>query len=317
MTIKDIELRSGMTRANIRYYESLGLLSPARGENGYRDYSEADLAALLKIKLLRSLEVSLEDIGALSRGERELGEVLSRQMEALEAKEQELHQARELCRRMQIDRADFHSLDAAHYLDLMLEQSEALARAREIDRVEKVDRPFRRWFARGLDEAIYSTFIDIFLIVCGLNPLGFAALQRALVLLGGVAMMLIVEPVLLSTWGTTPGKWVMGLCVRCYDGSKPSLNAAFYRVWDILRWGYGFFIPFYSLYRLYKSLFACLEPEELPWESDCLVKMKSPSNLRWVALVGAHGLLTLALAAAVNKGYFVGIISKACSRITK
>ena len=87
MTVKDIELRSGMTRANIRYYESLGLLSPAREENGYRDYGEADLDILLKIKLLRSLEVSLEDIGALSRGERELSDVLARQMDVLEAKE--------------------------------------------------------------------------------------------------------------------------------------------------------------------------------------------------------------------------------------
>lgn len=37
MTIKDIEIRSGMTRANIRFYEAEGLLSPARSANGYRD----------------------------------------------------------------------------------------------------------------------------------------------------------------------------------------------------------------------------------------------------------------------------------------
>ena len=135
MTIKDIELRSGMTRANIRYYESLGLLSPARGENGYRDYSETDLVTLLKIKLLRSLEVSLEDIGALSRGEKALGEVLARQMDTLELKEQELTQARELCRQMQSDAVDYQSLDAEHYLDLMRSRSEAMALAREKDKI--------------------------------------------------------------------------------------------------------------------------------------------------------------------------------------
>ena len=37
MTIAELERRSGMTRANIRFYEGEGLISPARRENGYRD----------------------------------------------------------------------------------------------------------------------------------------------------------------------------------------------------------------------------------------------------------------------------------------
>ena len=40
MTSKEIESRSGVPRANIRYYEDQGFFSAARGENGYRDYSE-------------------------------------------------------------------------------------------------------------------------------------------------------------------------------------------------------------------------------------------------------------------------------------
>ena len=35
MTIKEIENLSGMTRANIRFYETEGLLRPARNSNGY------------------------------------------------------------------------------------------------------------------------------------------------------------------------------------------------------------------------------------------------------------------------------------------
>ena len=38
MTIKEIEDRTGLPRANIRFYESQGLIAPSRGENGYRDY---------------------------------------------------------------------------------------------------------------------------------------------------------------------------------------------------------------------------------------------------------------------------------------
>ena len=39
MTSKEMEARSGVLRANIRYYEAEGLLCPRREKNGYRDYS--------------------------------------------------------------------------------------------------------------------------------------------------------------------------------------------------------------------------------------------------------------------------------------
>ena len=67
MTIKEIEALSGMSRANIRYYETEGFLSPERRENGYRDYSEADVIWLKKIKLLRKLGVPLEEIRRMQR----------------------------------------------------------------------------------------------------------------------------------------------------------------------------------------------------------------------------------------------------------
>lgn len=43
MTIKEIEILSGMERGNIRFYEREGLITPNRMSNGYRDYSEVEL----------------------------------------------------------------------------------------------------------------------------------------------------------------------------------------------------------------------------------------------------------------------------------
>lgn len=68
MTIKELEQRTGMPRANIRYYEEEGLLSPRRLENGYRDYSEEDVQTLEKIKLLRSLQLDIGTIRLLQQG---------------------------------------------------------------------------------------------------------------------------------------------------------------------------------------------------------------------------------------------------------
>ena len=68
MTIKELEQRTGMPRANIRYYEEEGLLSPRRLDNGYRDYAEEDVRTLEKIKLLRSLQLDIGTIRLLQQG---------------------------------------------------------------------------------------------------------------------------------------------------------------------------------------------------------------------------------------------------------
>lgn len=69
-----------MTRANIRFYEQEGLLSPARSANGYRDYSPEDAAAPEKIKLLRRLHLDLNTLRRLQAGELTLAEAPEKQL---------------------------------------------------------------------------------------------------------------------------------------------------------------------------------------------------------------------------------------------
>ena len=89
MTSKEMEARSGVPRANIRYYEAEGLLAPARSGNGYRDYSEEDLRTLEKIKLLRKLSLEVGNISRLKAGELTLSQALREQAAVLEAVIQE------------------------------------------------------------------------------------------------------------------------------------------------------------------------------------------------------------------------------------
>ena len=117
MTIKEIEERTGLERANIRFYEKEGLLMPDRLENGYRSYTEKDVQTLLRIKLLRSLQLSLEDIRALQKGEKQLSEALSAHRHALEKEKQALAAAEDVCRMMETDNARFETLNAEKYLN--------------------------------------------------------------------------------------------------------------------------------------------------------------------------------------------------------
>jgi len=48
-------------RQTIRYYEDIGLVAPARGENGYRDFSQTDMHKLTFLARARTLGFTIED----------------------------------------------------------------------------------------------------------------------------------------------------------------------------------------------------------------------------------------------------------------
>jgi DNA-binding transcriptional MerR regulator len=53
--------KSGLPSKTIRYYEDIGLVRPARTDNGYRDYSVADIHRLRFLQRSRSLGFSVDE----------------------------------------------------------------------------------------------------------------------------------------------------------------------------------------------------------------------------------------------------------------
>ena len=88
----------GITKKNIRFYEAEGLLTPRRNsENGYRDYGEAEVAVLRRIKLMRKLGVPLEEIRKMQGGVHTVGDGMRRHLVTLERDRENLEQAIRLC----------------------------------------------------------------------------------------------------------------------------------------------------------------------------------------------------------------------------
>lgn len=54
MKINDVEKITGLTAKAIRLYESKGLISVTRKENGYRSYTEDDVKLLKVCKFMES-----------------------------------------------------------------------------------------------------------------------------------------------------------------------------------------------------------------------------------------------------------------------
>ena len=98
MNIKQTADASGVSARNIRYYEQAGLLAPARNpENDYRIYTDADVRTLKLIRVLRTLDMPVENIRAVLSGTLPLTEAAERQCRQLEAEQQKLAAAAAFC----------------------------------------------------------------------------------------------------------------------------------------------------------------------------------------------------------------------------
>lgn len=62
MLIHEAGQAAGLTRKAIEYYVSQGLLDPAVQDNGYRNFSDADVARLRRIALLRRLGLTVAQL---------------------------------------------------------------------------------------------------------------------------------------------------------------------------------------------------------------------------------------------------------------
>ena len=126
MKINEVEALVGITKKNIRFYEAEGLLAPHRNsENGYRDYGEAEVDALRRIKLLRKLGVPLEEIRRMQSGGHTVGDGMRRHLVTLEREKENLSQSEAFCSRLRSEEGTLADLDAGK----ILVEMEALERS--------------------------------------------------------------------------------------------------------------------------------------------------------------------------------------------
>lgn len=133
MKINEVEQQVGVTKKNIRFYEQQGLLHPKRNsENGYREYDEADVNCLKKIKLLRKLSMPIEEIRRIQNGELLLMDALNRQLIVLEREKANLAETSGLCRLILEDNNLYQNLSPDKYLERMMEMEEKGTKFRNV-----------------------------------------------------------------------------------------------------------------------------------------------------------------------------------------
>lgn len=119
MKINELETLLGQSRANIRFYEKEGLLSPTRNENGYREYTEEDIAVLKKIIIFRKLGLSLPDIKSILEGNLDLSVAMEQNIQALTEQIDALNGALEVSKTLKNSAATNDTFDEELYWNLI------------------------------------------------------------------------------------------------------------------------------------------------------------------------------------------------------
>ncbi len=258
MTIKEIEERSGMLRSNIRFYERNGLICPSRQSNKYRDYSESDFEELMRIKLLRGLGITIEEIKSLQAGADSLADALQRRIAGIRGTMEDAGRTEKLCAMICDDKVEYSGLDGEKYLSCDVTEKkirEELPAEEENGNLKTL--AIRRVLARIVDMNIYTTvWLLILRLAFGASEyilpdmqmirlLPTVAFRTTLIspelpdMLMTFFTMLIIEPVLLNLWGTTAGKWIFGLRVFRVGGRKPNYKESVFRCLNMFWYGFG------------------------------------------------------------------------------
>ena len=83
MRINEVVKLTGVSARTLQYYDEIGLLTPEKLNNGYRDYSDENLDKLQKILFYRFLKFKLNDIKELLDGDIDGLKILELQRELI------------------------------------------------------------------------------------------------------------------------------------------------------------------------------------------------------------------------------------------
>ena len=180
MKINQVEELVGITKKNIRFYEEQGLISPERNrDNGYREYSLKDVELLNKIKLLRSLDVPIEEIRKLEIGEVSMMDCLDRHISHFTHRQQELDVMKEMCREMIEADVHFDNLQAESYLEEMKKLEKGGIRFMDVNKTDIKKSKQGPIIAATVSIVFFLTMI-IFICLTAMSdpdtPLGFIAI---------------------------------------------------------------------------------------------------------------------------------------------
>lgn len=157
-------------------------------------------------------------------------------------------------------------------------------------------RPWVRYWARMTDYLIFCLLCGIIVAII------YEPLLDIRKLLGIIMFFLyiFVEPIMLSSWGTTPGKALLRIRLRRRDGTKLNYSEGLNRSFKVWLRGWGLGIPIVAFFTLITAHMRLTREGKTSWdqEGQFIVHHQIVSPLRTIVTV----LIFIAFSALVVIG---------------
>jgi len=124
---------------------------------------------------------------------------------------------------------------------------------------------------------------------------------------GAILLMLLLEPLCLHLFGTTPGKALLGLHIERPDGGRLGYGEAARRTFDVLTYGLGFHVPVLSQVLLICSWLRHRDGRPLRWEAGSELRLDKKRL----------GLLTVGYILLACLASFTGFVNEELSQMPK
>lgn len=105
--IGDVAELMGMSRDTLRHYEKRGILSPRKGQNGYRYYSSEEIHKLISILYQRKMNLGLSDIETIWSGSNTVQEIGGLLKNRIQEEEKAIRTHHQTIARLQLAQADY------------------------------------------------------------------------------------------------------------------------------------------------------------------------------------------------------------------
>jgi len=289
MTISDVAYHAGLTPGNVVFYEKNDFISPNNVEDGRRDYHKHDMEILKRIRLLRTLGISLEDTRAVINKETELSDALYAHINKLSSSSARYDAsftatATEICTKIRTDLTSETPFDIDIYFREYADFFDTYTGELNKDCVPLALCPIRRFLARWFDWHFYFVLWIFILYNIGLSMSEQSYFELGIdICVMPLLLMFILEPLFLMIFTTTPGKWLLGLRVTDNNGRHLPYLAGLARLFSIMfgkesgTYRYESWFYYYILYQ------KCADGETLKWEYDSNIYVKDERIWRSIA----------------------------------
>jgi uncharacterized RDD family membrane protein YckC len=138
----------------------------------------------------------------------------------------------------------------------------------QIDNEIKYIRPWKRFIARMIDYVIYifslmliHDFVNIYIMHIKLK-------LPALIFYASLWLWIFIEAILLSVFGTTPGKWLLNIFIKDVNNDRMRFDNALIRSLNVFIKGFGMGIPIINFFAIIISYNHLLRDGKSSWDIE-------------------------------------------------